>query len=132
MCTECKTSMINVYGLCRCSTGADWSVTMSFLRVGTNVYMVGYSFQACRQESVQYQTCLIFLRPFPTLVTDPDFIHLATGLSVNLTACRLHFPPCPLMKQACLYQVFGLFQIWSSRPYLKTKRLCGRNNRNRQ
>ena len=72
-----------------------WSVT------------VGCSFQACRQELVKYQTCLIFLRLFPTLVTNPDFIHLATGLSVNLTACRLHFPRCQLMKQSCLYQVSG-------------------------
>ena len=47
-------------------------------------------------------TCLIFLRPLPTLVSDPKFIHLATGLSVNFTACRLHFPACQLIKQACL------------------------------
>ena len=29
--------------LCGCSTGADWSVTMSFLGVRTNVFMVCYS-----------------------------------------------------------------------------------------
>ena len=39
-------------------------------------------------------TCLIFLRLLPTIVTDPKVIHLATGLSVNLTACQLHFLPC--------------------------------------
>ena len=32
---------------------------------------------------MKYQTCLIFLRPFPTLVSDPNFRPLATGLSVN-------------------------------------------------
>ena len=48
-------------------------------------------YPACRQELVKYQTCLIFLRPLPTLVSYPNFSHLATGLSVNLTACRLHF-----------------------------------------
>ena len=89
---------------------------------------VGCSFQACRQEWVKYQTCLIFLPPFPTLVTDPDFIHLEAGLSVNLMACWLHYPLCRLMKQACLNQVSGLSQIWSSRLYLNTSRLCGRNN----
>ena len=50
------------------------------------------SLPACRAESVKYQTCLIFLRPLPTIVSDTKFIHLAAGLSVNLTACRLHFP----------------------------------------
>ena len=50
----------------------------------TRSVRVGCSFQACRGESVKYQTCLIFLRPFPTLVTDPNFIYLATGMSVNL------------------------------------------------
>ena len=34
-------------------------------------------------------------------------------------ACRLNFPPCRLMKQACLYQVSDLSQIWSSRLYVK-------------
>ena len=72
---------------------------------------------------MKYQRCLIFFRPFLTIVTDPNFIHLATGLLVNLMACRLH-----LMKQACLYQVSGLSQIWTSRLYLKANRLCGRNN----
>ena len=43
---------------------------------------VGCSFPACRGESVKYQTSLIFLPPLPTLVSDPNFIHLATGLSV--------------------------------------------------
>ena len=52
----------------------------------------GCSFPAFRGESVKYQTCLIFLRPLPTLVTDPNFIHLATGLSVNLMACRVTLP----------------------------------------
>ena len=47
--------------------------------------MVGYKFPACRGESVKLQTCLIFLRPLPTLVSDPNFSALATGLSVNLT-----------------------------------------------
>ena len=53
-------------------------------------------------ESVKYQTCLTFLRPLPTLVSDPNFRPLATGLSVNLTAYRLHFLACRLIKQACL------------------------------
>ena len=57
---------------------------------------VSCNFQACWQESVKYKTCLIFLLPFPTLVTDPDFIQLATGLLVNFQACHL-------IKQACLY-----------------------------
>ena len=52
------------------------------------------SFPACKGELVKYQTCLIFLRPLPTIVTDPNFIHLAIGVSVNLTACQLHFPVC--------------------------------------
>ena len=55
---------------------------------------VGCKFPAYRGESVKYQTCLIFLRLFPTLVSEPNFSPLATGLSVNLTACRLHFPAC--------------------------------------
>ena len=33
--------MCSQTSLCRCSTGADWSVTKHFWRVGTNVYMVG-------------------------------------------------------------------------------------------
>ena len=66
------------------------SVTMYFLRVRTNVYKVGCSVQACEGELVK----LKFLRPLPTLVTDPNFIHLATGLSVILRACRLHFQAC--------------------------------------
>ena len=57
---------------------------------------------ACRGESVKYQTCLIFLQPLPTLVSDPSFSPLATGLSVNLMACWLHFLACRLIKQACL------------------------------
>ena len=86
----------------------------------TKSVRVGCSFLACRGESVKYQTCMVFLRPLPTHVTDPNFIHLATGLSVNLTACQLHFPACRLIKQACLYQVSGLSQIWSSRLYVMT------------
>ena len=102
---------------------------MSFLRVGTNVYMVGYSRLQFPDLAARVgETCLISLRPFLTLVTDPESIHLATGLLVNLTACWLPFPPCRLMKQACLYQVYGLSQIWSSRLYVKTNRLCRRNN----
>ena len=70
-----------------------WSVT------------VGCSFQACREESVKYQTCLIFLRLFQTLVTDPKYIHLATGMSVKLKACQL-------IQQACLEHASDLSQIW--------------------
>ena len=99
---------------------------MSFLRVGTNVYKVGCSFQACQGESVKYQTCSIFLQPLPTLVTDPNFIHLATGLSVNLTACQLHIPACGLIKQACLYQVTSMTQIWCFRLYVMTNQPCGK------
>ena len=60
----------------------------------TRLVRVGSIFPACRGELVKYQTCLIFLRPLLTLITDPKFIHLATGLSVNLRACRLHFQAC--------------------------------------
>ena len=35
-----------------------------------------------------------------------------------LTAYQLHFPACRLIKQACLYQVSVLSQIWTSRLYL--------------
>ena len=45
----------------------------------TRSVRVGCSFQACREESVKYQTCLIFLRLLLTVVTDPEFIHLETG-----------------------------------------------------
>ena len=48
------------------------------------------SFPACRGESVNYHTCLIFLRPFPTPVTDPNFIHLATGLLVTLSGLSVN------------------------------------------
>ena len=44
---------------------------------------VGCKFLVCRGESVKYQTCLIFLRLLTTLVSDPNFSPLATGLSVN-------------------------------------------------
>ena len=60
----------------------------------TRSVRVGSIFSARRGESVKYQTCLIFLQPLPTLVTDRKFIHLATGLSVNLRAGRLHFQAC--------------------------------------
>ena len=49
---------------------------------------VGSSFQGCWEELVKYQTCLKFVSPFPTLVSDPNYIYIAAGLSVNLTACR--------------------------------------------
>ena len=49
----------------------------------TRSVRVGCSFPACRGELVKFQTCLKFLRPLLTLVSDPIFIHLATGLSVN-------------------------------------------------
>ena len=39
---------------------------------------------ACWGELVNYQSCLIFLRPLPTLVSYPNFSPLATGLSVTL------------------------------------------------
>ena len=45
---------------------------------------VGYKLPACQGESVKYQTCLIFLRLLPTLVSDPNFRPLATGLSVTI------------------------------------------------
>ena len=66
---------------------------------------VDCSFPACRGESVKFQTCLIFLGPLPTLVTDTKLIHLATDLSVNLRACRLHFQACLLPFQACPYHL---------------------------
>ena len=46
----------------------------------TRSVRVGCKFPACRQESVKYQL-------LPTLVSDPNFSLLATGLSVNLAAC---------------------------------------------
>ena len=84
---------------------------------------VSYKFPACWGESVKFQTCLIFLRPLPTLVSDPYFSPLATDLLVNLMVCQLHFAACRLIKQACLLQVFGLSQIWTSRLYVMTHRL---------
>ena len=60
---------------------------------------------------MKFQTCLKFLRSLPTLVSDPNFIHLATGLSVNLTACRLHFQACLYHFQACPYH-FHAYHIW--------------------
>ena len=51
---------------------------------------VGCNFPVCQAESVKYQTCLIFLRPLPTLVSDPNFIHLATGLLVTLTGLSVN------------------------------------------
>ena len=92
----------------------------------TRSVRVGCSFPACREDSEKYRTCFIFLPPLPILVTDPKFIHLATGMSVNLMASRLHFPAYRLIKQVCLYQVSGLSQIWSSRLYVMTNRLCGK------
>ena len=53
----------------------------------TRSVRVACSFPACRGELVKFQACLIFLQSLPTLVTDPKFIHLATGLSVNFLAC---------------------------------------------
>ena len=62
---------------------------------------VGCKLPACRGESVKYQTCfkyqtcLIFLQPLPTLISDPNFNPLATGLSVKLRpvgyTSSLHF-----------------------------------------
>ena len=52
---------------------------------------VGCSFPACQGGSVKFQTCFIFLLLLMTLVSNPNFIRLATGLSDNLTSCRLHF-----------------------------------------
>ena len=53
---------------------------------------VGCKFPACRGESVTYQTCLIFLRPLPTLMSDPNFSPLATGLSVTLPGLSVILP----------------------------------------
>ena len=64
------------------------SSTIAYFRKKLKTYLFT---KACREESVKYQTCSIFLRLFPTLVTDPKSIHLATGLLVNLRACQLHF-----------------------------------------
>ena len=84
----------------------------------------GFQVPGLSGELVKFQTCLIFLRPLPTLVSDLTFNPLATGLSVNLTACRLHFLACWLIKQACLYQVSNLSQIWTSRLYVMTHQRC--------
>ena len=86
------------------STGADRLVTKHFGGSGpmfTWLVRVGCKFPAYRGESVKYQTCLIFPRPSPTLVSDPNFRPLATGLSINLRACRLHFQACHYHLQAC-------------------------------
>ena len=45
---------------------------------------VGCKLPDCRGETVKYRTSFIFLRPLPTLVSDPNFSPLATGLSVTL------------------------------------------------
>ena len=66
---------------------------------------VGCKFPACRGESVKYQTCLIFLQPLLTLISDPNFSLLGTGLSVNLRACQLHFQACLQPFQACRYHL---------------------------
>ena len=59
-----------------CSTGADQPVTMHFWRVGTNVYMVGCSFPACRGESVKYQT---FFTPQPLRAVGVLFSPMVSG-----------------------------------------------------
>ena len=46
---------------------------------------VGCKFPACQGESVKFQTCFIFLRLLPTLVSDPNFSPLANSLSVTLS-----------------------------------------------
>ena len=92
----------------------------------TRSVRVGCSFPAYEGDSMKFQTCLKFLQPLPTLVSDPNFIHVTIGLSFKLMACRLHFPACRLIKQACLYQVSGLSQILTSRLYVKANRLCGK------
>ena len=79
--------------------------------------MVGCSYLVCRGEPVEISNMT---------AAGPKSIHLTTGLLVNLTACWLHFPACWLIKQVCLYQVLGLSQIWTSRLYMKTNRLCGK------
>ena len=68
----------------------------------------GCKFPACWEELVKYQTCLIFLRQLPTLVSDPKFIHLETGLSVNLRACLLHFQACPVTLLGLSLSLAGL------------------------
>ena len=90
--------------------GVHWSQQVSncdfFCELGlmfTRSVRVNCSFLVCWGESIKYEACLTFLRPLPNLVTDPKFIHLAPGLSTNLTACWLPFPACWLMKQTCLY-----------------------------
>ena len=39
---------------------------------------------------MKYQTCLIFLRPLSTLVSDPNFSPLATGLLVTLAGLSVN------------------------------------------
>ena len=51
--------------------------------------MVGYTFLACRGGSVKYQSCLKSLWQLLILVTDHEFIHLATGMSVNSLSVSL-------------------------------------------
>ena len=77
----------------------------------TRLVRVGCSFLACQGELVKFQTCLKFLRPLLTIVCNPNFTHLATGLSVNLTACWLHFQASLYHFQACPYH----FQAYHNR-----------------
>ena len=50
---------------------------------------VGCKFPACRGESVKYQTCLIFPRPFPTLVPGLSSTPLVTSLSLHVLSVSL-------------------------------------------
>ena len=66
---------------------------MSFLRVGTNVYMVGYS-------RLQFPGLLARVSEISntTLVSYPEFTHLATGLSVRPEVSLLSLSFCFLKK----------------------------------
>ena len=70
-----------------------------------------------------------------TTVGDPKFIHLATGLSVNLTACWLHFQACLYHFQACPYHFQACLNRKPACPlrlrttHLKKVKLFGSNHK---
>ena len=85
----------------------------------TRSVRVGCSFPACRGELANVQTCLKFLQSLPTLVTYPNFFHLATGLSVTL-------PGLSVNETGLSVPSIRLVPIWTSRLYVMTNRLCGK------
>ena len=77
------------------------SVTMDFLRVGSNVYKIGFDFPACHGGLAKYQICWIFHQPSLTLDADRGSAHLETGLSCLSMSCHSHFQTCPILLPSC-------------------------------